>query len=322
MSLRRTNNSLYEYLRGAISNALPLEYAIRASETLYPIETAQLRQLHNELNSYWLSKGYTQDEIEAECLLDFSWDAIQLGFPLVRRHSKKYHDALLTDIRTSQSELPIIFESAYNAVRIPTLKYFRACDLLQGNDILPLFKETMLCLENAKAYGKSDMIDPRHLPSIFIREPIRLHPAMTYVQSSVKPIDFGVLFELNADISTNDFIRQIQEFIYQFAVYRSSHFDYDDLSHNLIQAFLKKDFHGSGSENQVERVDGFASLLSGLYSWDLRKRQGLSERDTFDKVALIYDKSDNAMTKNYKIAGRLVRASMARISKPYSQRMN
>lgn len=317
MTQRKVSNSLYEFVKGSVSNALPLEYAIRASEALSPEITRQLRHIDDQIRQTWKALGASEQEIDSEQLMDFAWDVLQLGFPLVRRHAKLYDAGLLRIIRHGVNEIRTSFHDSFTSLELPASRFFRICDLLNGNDIGKLMIEVSRTLVHAKQFVDGDEIDLIYFDGLRAREPIYLCPAMTYVQNNFDPgkENFGLLIDLNETISVEEFQRQIHEFTYQYALLRAStHAEHDKLSRSLIQSFLERDVQGKHSEYRIERLDGFASLLSGLYCWDKAKRQGMKLDDAIEETAKVYPREDDAIRKNYRVAKTAIDKAKLRFS--------
>ncbi|MCL4671252.1 hypothetical protein [Burkholderia pseudomallei] len=112
-----------------------------------------------------------------------------------------------------------------------------------------------------------------------------------------------------------DLERQIREFLYQFAVRRESLRPsnvVDRISHELIDEFLRDELLGRINKHNVQRRDGFTSLLSGLYCWDVVQRyRQEGKKSAVDEAIVstleIYPKNarevgEDAIRKNYNTA--------------------
>lgn len=310
MTQRKVSNSLYEFVKGSISNTLPLEYAIRASEASSPEITRQLRLIDEKIRQKWIEAGASELEIDNEKLMDFAWDVLQLGFPLVRRHSKSYSPVLLRIVKQGLNEINSSFHESFTALELPASRFFRICDLLNGNDIDQLICTVKISLDQAENFTDHDEIDLSFFKVLRTREPIYLHPGMKYIQSKFEAgsENFGLLIDLNKNISVEDFHKQINEFSYQYALLRAStRNEHDNLSRSLIQSFLVRDIQGKNSEFKIERRDGFASKLSGLYCWDMAKRMDMKLDNAIEATSKIYDGGEDAIRKNYKVAGAAIK---------------
>lgn len=311
------NNTLYTYLRGAISNALPLEYSIRASESLSPDSTDRLREINSKIKLLWNQIGASDEEIAYERLLDYAWDLLQVGFPLLRRHDREIHPSMVQLIEKGLDDIPRRFQREVDDVVLPAGRFFRICDLLNGADIAVLLNEVDRCLKHAQKFGASDEIELRDFRGIHIRQPVYIWPQMTYVQSRHDKglEDFGLLIDLRAEFSAEEFNRMIQEFIYQYAVYRAMvKSGHDELSNTLIQGFLENNLRGECTENRVERMNSFSSVLSGLYCWDKHKRQGMKIGMAVEETIEVCPRSEVAIRKNFKIADAEIEKARERFS--------
>ncbi len=317
MTERKLDNTLYMQLMSVVNQALPLEYAIRAARQANPCELSQLSGISQRIKQYWIALGASEQEIESESLVDFSWDVIQVGFPLTRRHGRRYPDREFLDlIHRGLAGVRDMFGVEVARLSIPATGYFRICDLLHGNDVLGLLNVVARCLRDAKNYELADEIELSKFV-LGVREPIHLRPGRDYVVCQRKEGErtverFGIVLDTEMEFSMPDLKRQIREFLYQFAVRRESlrrsHI-VDCTSHELIDEFLRDELFGRIDKFKVKRLDGFISPLSGLYCWDLVQRyrkEGIKaavDEAVCDTLA-IYPKSvrnvgDDAIRKNY-----------------------
>ncbi|WP_153488693.1 hypothetical protein [Burkholderia cepacia] len=263
-----------------MNEVLPLEYAIRAAHQTYPEQMLALSTIDEQIRKFWVELGASEAEIDAELLMDFAWDTIQIGIPLSRRHGRDYSDDKFLD-RMNHGLVSIRkqFRADVAQLSFPATQYFRICDLLNGNDVLTLLHGVAQGLEDADGYLATDEVDLKKFIR-GIREPIHLHPGMQYVATrrneGEKNIErFGIVLDTWIDFSMPELERQIREFLYQFAIRREllrPTFTQDRLSKDLIGEFLKDELLGRINKHSVQRHDGFTSLLSGLYCWDLAQK--------------------------------------------------
>lgn len=273
MTKPKYDNSLFIHIKSTINSALQLEYAIRYLRAHDPEIQKKWRALDLEIRAYWRHRGATEAEIDAEDLMDFAWDAIQFNYPLSRTHNRVYQDKeFLNMFHTGLLEIRSAFASRFEPLQLPITRYFRVCDLLNGNDIHSLMIKTAKCLEMVEKYSKKSEIEIEHFLQK-IREPIMRHPGVIFTNYSERDIRyFGFSVDLNADISAQELKQQIQEFIYRYADLRlrlhpSS--KKNGLSRELIQDFLEKDLQREDKENVVNRIDSFLGALAGIYCWDI-----------------------------------------------------
>lgn len=320
MTERKLDNTLFVHLRSVINQALPLEYALRAARQANPIELEQLSAIGSKIRQYWTDLGASAAEIDAEDLMAFAWDTVQVGFPLTHRHGRRYPDrTFLGIIDRGLAGVREKFGSEVDALRIPATGYFRIVDLLNGNDILKLLNAVVRCLRDAKAYEAEDAIELKKFV-LGIREPVHLHPGMEYV-AKTRPDgereveQFGVVLDTKMELALPDLMRQMREFLYQFAVRRESMrpaFVEDRTSHDLIGAFLRDEMFGHIDKHTVTRLDGFVGPLTGLYCWDLVQRYRQEKRKSAVDEAIagtlaIYPKGvrevgEDVIRKNYNTA--------------------
>lgn len=307
MTERRKDNELFTDLKRVINHALPLEYAIRATQLEHMDQFIRLKEIDQQIRQHWLSVGAQEWMLEAENLVDLAWDVIQVGIPLVRRHGRCYHtpsaDELaelaeqtgvtalfeLTGLPELAEQLDVpaliarglsnvreLFGAEVAAVRLPVMDHFRICDLLNGNHILDLLCRVAQCLNDLMPYKKADSVKIAQMVR-GVREPIRLLPGVEYVslhrEEQGRAIEsFGMVLDLERDVPIADLKRQLREFVYQLAVRKQEYGIRDRLSHDLIEDFLRDEQQGRVYEHKVQRIDGFLSPLIGLYCWDLAKQ--------------------------------------------------
>ncbi|SCX72625.1 hypothetical protein [Variovorax sp. EL159] len=303
MAKRKIDNSLYHFLLGAISNALPLEFAIRASELRYPEALARLKDIDKEIRECLLGWGARKEEIDAEELIDYAWDLLQIGAPRVRLHGRLIHPEIAEILNRCTSEIHSKINLKDDDLELPAAKYFRACDLLKGNDIRELLLASEECLRDAKSYGKNDDIEFNKFVRIRrVREPIRLHPSVEIAGDHTEAGERRLWLAVKIDsiFDALDIEQQIDEFLYQLALNREWNAPGDAVSSALFNKLLGKGVAGDMSEDGVARIDGIAAVLAGLYCRDLRKRNGLRLVDAKKETLEIYKASDDAVAKNYK----------------------
>lgn len=277
MSKRKIDNALYAHLASAINQALPLEYAIRAARKANSHEMAALAGIDEQIRQHWLSLRVSDDEIRADRLVDMVWDALQVGFPMARRHGRVFADpAYVRLLNRGLATARETFAERVQAVHFPATAYFRICDLLNGNDIPKMLRRVARCLGDAKHFAAEDDV-PLDKFVQGIREPIRLHPGLEYV-SSVRTVDgrrverFGIVLDTEMGFSPGDMQVLVREFLYQFAQRRQAlrppTVD-DPTSSQLIQAFLGDELLGRITPHAQDRVNGLLGPLAGLCCWDL-----------------------------------------------------
>lgn len=155
MTRAKIDNTLYTHLESEVTQALPLEYAIRAARQAFPSEWAKLVDMDRRIRQHWRDLGASEKAIDGEQLMEFAWDTMQKGFPMSRRHNRIYSDqSTLKLINQGLSDIPKKFGEAVNELQLPATTYFRICDLLNGNDILAMMKVVSKCLVDAKDVEK------------------------------------------------------------------------------------------------------------------------------------------------------------------------
>ncbi|MDD2976608.1 hypothetical protein [Aquabacterium sp.] len=326
MTKPKLNNLLYLHLASNVTQALPLEYAIRAARMDNPLELAQLADLHVRIRQYWQDLGATDVEIDVQDLMDYAWDTIQVGFPMSRRHGRVYTNRnLFKLINLGLANVRAQFEQEVDALRIPATRYFRICDLLQGNDIDRMMVSVAQCLRDAKSVeSRGDEVELNKFV-LNIRMPIHLHPGMHYVardkhDGAASAESFGILLDTDANFSMPDLVRQIREFLYQYAVRRESlrpTLDHDPITDELIHAFLRDALLGKIPQQKAARLDGLIGPLAGLRCWDLARLN--EEKGTSDAVLtaqldvlkdypeLMVPVGEETMRKNYRLATKAIR---------------
>ena len=324
MTKRKLDNSLYVHLKSTISQAISLEYAIRSAQQTHNDELQQLTVIDEKIRQFWIDRGSNEAQISRHWLMDIAWDLIQVGTTLTRRHLTPLTPQVLSIVNQASETLPEIFRPEVAPLLIPATRYFRIADLLRGNDILGMLNTVVRVLMSARSYIASDEIELNKF-ALGIREPIHLHPAMSYGFSN-HVIDghiterFGILFDMEMEISVADIHRLFCEFLYQYAVRRKPYLlgRIDSTRDQLLRDFLKDDMEGNTGIKHIARLDGFASILSGLYCWDQVRLNQLRKirspvATAFNQTELIYPKgqgvkpvSPEAIHKNYYTARKAI----------------
>lgn len=304
MTKKKIDNSLYYFLVGRLSNALPLEFAIRASQSSYPMALERLQVVDKEIRACLREWGAREEEIDAEELIDYAWDLVQIGFPRVRLHGRILHPEISQVLTRCHREIHNRINIRENYLAFPAAKYFRVCDLLNGNDIRELLLNSIKCLGVAGGYQRTDDIELREFAPVWrIREPIRLHRG---IDISIDCTESGrqrlcLCVEVDSVFGVLDIERQMDEFLYQLALARESRASPqgDAVASKLFNRVIAKDVSGESSEELVTRIDGIAAVLAGLHCWDLHKRNDLRLEDAKQETLKIYERSEDAMKKNY-----------------------
>lgn len=322
MSKPKKDNVLYRHLKKSINNALPLEYAIRAVSQVAPEKMAQLREINEELTAEWLERGVTEDELHAEELLDFSWDILQVGFPLSRFHGRVLIDEDFAElIRSTLNQIAEKYVHQVRKLEVPLGNRFRYCDLLNGNPIDQLLEAITKCLDATQRYKTDDSVPLKEFV-LCIREPILLYPGASFgFTNGDNPGLSAFALSLRFDMEYEDIKLAVEEFLYQYAKYRESREGQISVSvttRKLINDFLRKDILEKLRKGDIARHDGFISVLSGLYCWDrymlykVNKQMGAMEtavKDTVEilnRLGLSKDNYDEAVKKNYKTVKRKI----------------
>lgn len=326
MTKPKLDNTLYLHLASSVTQALPLEYAIRAVRTNNPLELAKLGALDVRIRQYWRDLGASDAEIDGERLMDHAWDILQVGFEMSLRASRVYENlTLLNLINIGRANIEDQFAKELEGLRIPVMKYFRICDLLRGNDIQRLMGSTAQCLRDAKAIeSRFDEVELKKFVHN-IRVPFHLHPGMQYVigehpRRNAKAERFGILLDSDADISMPDLVRQIRLFLYQYSLRRealSPAFSRDSVSDELINTFLSDTLLGKIPQQKAARLDGLIGPLAGLYCWDLARQYEKEEKEApvlqaqLDTLkcypAFVRKVDEEAMRKNYRLTAEAIR---------------
>lgn len=326
MTKPKLDNTLYLHLASSVTQALPLEYAIRAVRTNNPIELATLGALDVRIRQYWRDLGASDAQIDEERLMDHAWDILQVGFEMSLRAGHVYKNlTLLNLIKIGLANIEAKFAKELDGLRIPVTKYFRICDLLRGNDIQRMMVSTAQCLHDAKAIqSRFEEVELEKFV-LNIRVPLHLHPCVQYVidehsRGSAKAPRFGILLDLDPDISVPDLVHQTQLFLYQYALRRealSSVFSRDPVANELINSFLSNALLCKTPQQKATRLDGLIGPLAGLYCWDLARQYEKEDKESpvlqaqLDTLkfypALVRKVDDEAMRKNYRLTTAAIR---------------
>lgn len=327
MTVPKHNNTLYRYVKSVINQAIPLEYAIRSARLHSGIDFKVLFDINSSIQKKWRLLGAKKSEIDDFRLLETSWDFIQAGISLRRsdgRHFLKWERRLelLKNLPTFQTE----FKPQTEALDIPAIRFFRIFDLLNGNNIRYLIDVVARSLNYSKEYEITDDIEIDEFPGK-IREPIHIHPAVQYGPARVRRGQSGLNkfclnIDLRAEISAPDLNRQIREFLYRYAVFREYIHGYEPLSRDLISEFKQSEMKGEADKHGIVRIDGYLSVLSGLYCWDLHEKfKENGEKSPLDKAIddtlSIYPKTSRQVTadtirRNYNLVRKEIRSTSFR----------
>jgi hypothetical protein len=320
MTEKTIDNALYDFLIGAISNALPLEFAIRASESLDLEAMMRLKEIDEEIRDCLRSWGARKEEIDADNFIDYAWDLLQIGIPRVRLHGRLMRTDARRILVQCEKEINSKINLKKSDLALPVLRYFRVCDLLKGNNIEELLSAAKGVLSTAREYEKSSDIDLKEFaPLLRVRQPVHLHPdvGIGADYTETKEIRLWLFAKATGDFSELDIERQLSEFLYQLALIREqqAYPREDAISGALFGKFVKKDVAGDLSENKIVRLNGIAAALAGLYCRDLHKRRGFSLDDAKEEAQKLFDYSEDALAKNYKKTNAQIKIYLKKFEK-------
>lgn len=290
MTKPKRTNGLYYYFRGAINNALSLEYAIRAADNLYPKKMMLLRRLANDLVTFWLEQPIGRDTVGRYHLLDYSFDRLQFDTVLVRRdHFDISEDDFIKPILDSVNHY---FIDKYLDCEMPALYFFRAADLSFGNNIVDIYKEYSHYKDLIEAVEPTNSAPKEIIPKVAIREPIHIHPALKFYggDSFLYEGKFGASFDLNYKLSKEDFFLTMREFMYQYATWCGVDFKNDkSLTKIVITDYLNKEFRGELGKKHIKRHDGLHGPLLGLICYDKHVRENMLQPDAIEETMKLSD---------------------------------
>lgn len=318
MTSPKYEDPIYSQIKRNVRNALDLEYAIRASELVSHDQMEDLKKFEGAIVEFWMKLGVSKAEIYQENLLEFAWDTLQVGFPLSRRHDRVFDPDLLQAINLGLSLIRKEFSAELKLLAIPAASFYRVCDLLSGTDLIKVISKVQEGLKAARKYSKKDEV-PLYEFGINMREPIHLHPSFRYgIRETDGKTVFGFEVDLSGEFDLFEWRRQLNEFQSQYAVYRASIVGrHDTTTRSLMQEFLIKEFEGSQSEFDVPGHASFLPVLTGLYCWDLYKRDHKTLDSAITEAYKLYPKGKNTisfetMRNNYRMAAARIHQIEAR----------
>lgn len=119
------------------------------------------------------------EEVEQERLLDFAWDALQVGFFLTRRDIRVHRHEIAQVVNKSASLVREEFSADLYLLDIPAASYYRISDLLAGNNIPRLIERVKEGMKASSQTSKEDNVPLSEFVTD-VREPIHLHPSFRY----------------------------------------------------------------------------------------------------------------------------------------------
>lgn len=274
MTKPRLNNQPYHHLLEALNAALPLEYAIRTGQELFPQEFNRLNEISGQMREAWIGKGYSEEVIRQDGLVDGCWDLLQLGYVEDRVPNRYWLPGdLARQLRIRESLLKT-FGPLIGPIRLPFADCYRVCDLLNGNDIAGLIKEV---------YRKKDGIDKMFFENevplskfvLSIRTPIPRYfgsVQQVHLISTDSSILTHIGIMLNPDMNLDDIDGALHEFLYHYAMFRKaskSLHEPDPVVNELLMRWGLPSKPPVGAE--VTQLNEIHSALHGLHCWDRRR---------------------------------------------------
>ena len=294
------NNSLYSFLRSRFSNALALEYGIRASNEISEEAMEGLREWDRQLRVWWHVAGASDAEIEDSNLLDYSWDLIQFKRSFSRRHGKVVHKDINRMMGEASSKLPDLFKDRRHLLAIPAARFFRIADLLRGSDVGDLLQTFRKKLAFAKPLEKDFDVRLEHFVGINVREPVRLHPAFHIFDTTKNGrAAVGIAVELDGDFDVANWEHSLKEFQYHYAVLRQQLMGLNDdgrITGELAHDFLQWEHAGERAEFQISNFKQIERSLIGLQVWDDCKLRKMKVVDAIDAASSRYYSSEDSAT--------------------------
>jgi hypothetical protein len=277
MGNAKYDNALYEHTKASINKALHMEWVIRAIQSSARVQYQALQSIDSRLHDVWRQKGFSDDEIMASELKDYSWDALQVGRICSRTYTRVYNHDVFTTINEGIKEVKTLLEKDVSKISLPAIaKDYRYCDLLNGNDIPRLLKKIQTIRQKFGEYSKSDSIPFNEFAS-FVRVPTKIHSESLIidgagVESNGLRLNNAIMLTIRTDVKIEDFKGILDEFVLEYCKRRMAYLekhpeaDPDDLSTKLITEVLHREMFDVPVV--VDRHDGLIGHLVGLYYWD------------------------------------------------------
>lgn len=301
MTKPRLDNQAYHHLLEGLNAALPLEYAIRAARLLAPKEFERLREFDRRIRAMWMEEAYSEAVIDAEGLVDFSWDIMQLGYSDDRVLNRAWMPEEHARLQRVRERVAGSFGPLIGEIRLPFADCFRICDLLHGTDIPRLIREIGRKMEGIKAASRKEDI-PLNKFVWSIRRPVpRYRGSFQRVHMSASD-DGGVThigLMLAPDMELEDVDGALREFLYHYAMFRKESKgagEYDPVTNELLMRWGLPAKPAKGA--QITQLNEVSGVLNGLHCWDRwhehasSKPRGARARAIDDVLSLYPEEED------------------------------
>lgn len=298
---------LYQHTVQTLNAVLRLEYAIRATKSFTPKFYNQLIEINKEITNYWYEKGYKNEEIKYDHLLDYSWDFLQASYTGgITSPNTIITEELFEDFQESWIDLEKLFKSRVNDLNSTKKLLPRYADLANGNDLVELLEHYLKVRKYIDKYEGSEEENNAACYIADCRKPRYITPH-TKVGTSLdngKPAIFNML-QLNSPIGSLK--SAMLEFLHVYMLLERqtmgqedkkaipSHPEKDTLideASSLYNLILQEEFK-ENSYTLIKRHDSFLGAMIGLIAWDIK------QSTTIEEMIEIIKKKLNDVDKNF-----------------------
>lgn len=273
MTKRTIDTIQYNLFFNDLNAALRLAYTVRAIRLTWDGRLEELESIESQLRHAWVSRGFTEAEVEHNGLTALSWDLQQLGWSERRSPLEMYERPVLQLIKDSITPVSELVLANFEPSRYPFAKRYRYADLVHPIDVektLRRFIEKSPLLGDEPDCWGSHSGTPLH-KFILLRRPIPVVPgAYQFQQTEAFACPhIGLFLELN--MSDNDIEAAIEDFRYHIAEAQARRRIKSDFTNRVLNEWGKGSTVGA-DQDSLSVVTQIAPVLAGLQAYDTMRK--------------------------------------------------
>ncbi|MCU7648587.1 hypothetical protein [Pseudomonas piscis] len=281
MSTKPTaSNAAYADLVDRLATVIPMEIAIRVAKTVDMEEFQRLHALNEQIKTFWISCGFSEEAIKSEGYVDACWDIFQLGYDANLRINKDYTKSTIEEFKRTSIETQRRFQGKIKSIRLVFADRYRVCDLLNGNNIGAVIKEVdgkIKLIRNIKEGENIQLGSFVHS----LRRPVKIRRGaiqqVRFPKDGVNSSHLGLL--LDSNMTQEDVEGALHDFLYHYAMFRleGKPIEHRDRVHlELIKKWAEPVANKPSSRSF--QYNALLTKLNGLYCWNRRREFGAERR--------------------------------------------
>lgn len=309
--------TLKKHTLNLLNNILPMEKNIRKIALKNPESFAKLKELNQDIKSFWIEKGLTQAEIKDSHILELSWDKLQFGSNGKYDPKIMLHEDITLILKENLKNLIQEFSGLVRALEFDDAPEYCYFNLANGNNLQQLlvkFAKTKSVIDDLtteaaklKNQDKQKCIETILLKGFIrgIQEPLPYQSSSSTIMSgrfSIHEKDQEqprVVLDIRVEPELGNLKRIIIDFIKSYIEIKNEHItailnSEDALAYKYVNDSSLRDARKLLAELRVgqflddginynNRLDSLQKEIISLILWDFKQTKVTDEK-TIDKV--------------------------------------